>query len=461
MGITAGFMLPHPPLAVPEVGKGQEKGIAGTIQAYHFAAEKIGRLKPDTIILVSPHQVMYADYFHISPGKKAKGDFGQFRAGKIQMEVMYDEEFAGELSRIAEEHSIPAGMLGERGKKLDHGTMVPLYFVNQYWKEYRLVRIGLSGLPLSVHYAFGKCIRETVDSLGRNAVFIASGDLSHYLKSEGPYGYHEEGPQYDARVMDVMERGAFGELFEFGEQFCEKAGECGHRSFTVMAGALDKAVVKPEKLSYEGTYGVGYGICIYTVTGKDDKRDFLAQYQKKEKERIQGKKLTEDAYVSLARRAVEEYIRTGKKLSVPAGLPGEMYQTKAGVFVSLKEEGRLRGCIGTICGTRPCVAEEIIENAISACSKDPRFLPVKEEELPRLSINVDVLGETEKIDSPLKLDVKRYGIVVTKGARRGLLLPDLEGVDSIEAQIAIAKRKAGIPEWEKADLERFEVIRHF
>ncbi len=168
-----------------------------------------------------------------------------------------------------------------------------------------------------------------------------------------------------------------------------------------------------------------------------------------------------DAYVQLARKTIEEYVRTGELLKVPEGLPEEMYRDRAGVFVSIKEEGQLRGCIGTIQAVQPSIAEEIIHNAVSASSKDPRFSPVRTEELAKLTISVDVLGSMEKIDSPDKLDVKRYGVTVTKGYRRGLLLPDLEGVDTVEQQIAIAKQKAGIGYGEEAELERFEVVRHF
>ena len=139
-----------------------------------------------------------------------------------------------------------------------------------------------------------------------------------------------------------------------------------------------------------------------------------------------------------------------------------MYSARAGVFVSLKEEGKLRGCIGTIAPVRGSVAEEIIENAVSAAVRDPRFHAVEPEELERLVYSVDVLGETETIDSPEELDVKRYGVVVSRGRRRGLLLPNLEGVDTVEEQIDIARRKAGIPEdAEDIRLERFEVVRHF
>ena len=435
MPITLTCMLPHPPLIVPAVGRGEERNIQKTIDAYHEAARRIAACRPETIVLISPHQVMYADYFHISPGESAVGDFGQFRAPGEEMKVFYDTAFVEKLCAFAEEKDLPAGTLGQHDSKLDHGTMVPLYFVNQYWTDYQLVRIGLSGLPLIRHYELGQCIQETANALNRKIVIIASGDLSHRLKEDGPYGYQKEGPAYDARIMDVMGRGDFGRLLEFSEDFCEKAGECGHRSFTIMAGALDKMKVTAEKLSYEGPFGVGYGICTYNVC--------------------------EDAYVQLARKTIEAYVRTGKKIKVPDGLPQEMYERQAGAFVSIKENGNLRGCIGTIQAVQESIAEEIINNAISASSRDPRFFPIEAWELDKLTITVDVLGETERIDSPNQLDVQRYGVIVTKGYKRGLLLPNLEGVDTVGEQIAIAKNKAGISAQEEVELERFEVVRHY
>jgi AmmeMemoRadiSam system protein A len=147
-------------------------------------------------------------------------------------------------------------------------------------------------------------------------------------------------------------------------------------------------------------------------------------------------------------------------IDVPDDLPPKMYEQSAGTFVSLHIRGGLRGCIGTIAATCDCVAREIIQNAISAATKDPRFEPVTQDELDKLEYSVDVLGEAQDIDSKAQLDVKRYGVIVTNGYRRGLLLPDLDGVDNVDDQIAIAKRKAGIGEYEKVDLQRFEVIRH-
>lgn len=468
-GILAAFMVPHPPLIVPEIGGGEEKKVQKTIDAYREAAGRIKELKPETIVILSPHQIMYADYFHISPGKGARGDFSNFRARDVKFEVSYDEEFVEELSFLAAERGLPAGTMGERDKKLDHGTMVPLYFIEQFYHDYQVVRIGLSGLSLARHYELGECIRETAQRLGRRVVIIASGDLSHRLKEDGPYGYREEGPVYDERIMEVMGTGNFAELFEFSEKFCDRAGECGHRSFVIMAGAFDRTEVKAERLSYEGPFGVGYGICAYEAAGENAVRNLREQFEEKERQGLAGLREKEDVYVRLARRTIEKYIISGRKLQISGDLPEEirrempkeMLTCRAGAFVSIKKDGQLRGCIGTIQATRDSLAEEIIENAVSAAVRDPRFSPIEPEELESLVISVDVLGDTEKISSPEELDTGRYGVIVTKGRKRGLLLPNLEGVDTVEEQIAIAKQKAGIGEHETVELERFEVVRHY
>lgn len=165
-------------------------------------------------------------------------------------------------------------------------------------------------------------------------------------------------------------------------------------------------------------------------------------------------------YVPLAKHAVEHYVKTGQYANIPDKLSKEMLSQKAGVFVSIKKNRQLRGCIGTIEPVTDCIAAEIIQNAVSACSKDSRFDPIRLDELDELEYSVDVLSPSEKIDSPDKLDVKRYGVIVTGGYKRGLLLPNLEGVDTVEQQISIALQKAGINSEEPYALERFEVVRY-
>lgn len=460
MPIIASFMVPHPPMIVPAVGRGSEKQIEATTRAYEQAAREIAALKPETIIITSPHSIMYSDYFHISPGRHAKGSFADFRAPQVKFDVDYDEELADRICAFAAETGFPAGTLGEKERKLDHGTMVPLYFITQEYTDFKLIRIGLSGLPLTDHYALGKMIRDAVDITERRVVFVASGDLSHKLQSYGPYGFAPEGPVCDERIMDVCGRGAFGELFDFDEVFCEKAAECGHRSFVIMAGAFDGTAVKASALSHQDVTGVGYGICTFYPEGKDDSRHFLEQYLNKLEQEVTDRAANADPYVRLARASLESYVRNRKTIRVPADIPEEMKETRAGAFVSLHKHGKLRGCIGTISPTAKNVAEEIIQNAVSAAVRDPRFDPVTEDELKWLEINVDVLGKPEPIASIADLDVKRYGVIVTCGHRWGLLLPDLDGVDTPEQQVEIAMRKGGIREHEQYTLERFEVIRH-
>lgn len=444
-------MVPHPPLIVPDIGKGSEKKVQKTIDSYERVAKEIAALSPDTIVISSPHSVMYYDYFHISPGEKTVGDFSMFQAPGVSFSEDYDSELVKEIEKIAESENFPAGTKAERDPSLDHGTMVPLYFIRKAYKGGKIVRVGLSGLSYEAHYRLGEIIKEASQKLNRKIVFVASGDLSHKLQEYGPYGFAKEGPEYDERIMDVCSRAAFGELFDFDEDFCSRAAECGHRSFVIMAGVLDGILVKATKYSHEDITGVGYGICSFYPSGEKKESDDKTIMRSMDES---------DEYVKLARKTIETFIKENIKICLPNDLPKDMTDKRAGAFVSIHKYGQLRGCIGTILPTTGCIGEEIIQNAISASTSDPRFPAITENELSALEISVDVLGEPEDIPSPDYLDVKKYGVIVTKGFKRGLLLPDLDGVDTVEDQIAIAKRKAGIGYDEDVKLQRFEVIRH-
>lgn len=460
MPLLGAFIVPHPPLIIPAIGKGEEKKVQKTIDSYHRAAERIAALKPDTILISSPHSILYSDYFHISPGRTAKGDFRRFGAKEVTFHAEYDEDFTEALEAAAEKKGIEAGTLGEKDPYLDHGTMVPLYFINRFYQDYKLVRIGLSGLPVTDHYRLGRCITETSDRLYRKIVFVASGDLSHKLKEDGPYGYAPEGPVFDREVTEALKGGDFLKLLSFSPNLCEAAAECGLRSFIIMAGALSGKAVKPELLSYEGTFGVGYAVCTYEITGEEEGKHFDLIFEEKQKEYARERQKEEDPYVRLARHSLETYITTGRYARLPEDLSEEMTKNRAGVFVSLKKFGQLRGCIGTISPVTDSIAKEILRNAVSAAVEDPRFAPIKEEELSELVYSVDILSEAEPISSVAELDVKRYGVIVTAGRKRGLLLPNLEAVDTVEKQLSIAKKKAGIYDNEEVKLERFEVVRH-
>ncbi|MFA6431432.1 MAG: AmmeMemoRadiSam system protein A [Candidatus Margulisiibacteriota bacterium] len=168
--------------------------------------------------------------------------------------------------------------------------------------------------------------------------------------------------------------------------------------------------------------------------------------------------MAEHFLVKLARETIDKYIREGKVLDPPKDLPAEL-KKRAGVFVSLHRRNSLRGCIGTFMPTTENVAQEVIRNAIEAATGDPRFSPLRAEELVELEISVDVLSEPEPVKTKSELNAKKYGVIVKAGMRRGLLLPDLDGVDTVDEQIEICRQKAGISPSEPVELFKFVVER--
>lgn len=432
MEILGAFMVPHPPLIVEEIGGEKIEKIKKTRDSYIQIAKEIGKLKPDTIIVSSPHAPLYSDYFYLPAGDMAIGSFSNFGADNVKFNQKYDVSLIEEIERISRENNFPCGRV-KSYEDLDHGTMVPLYFINKFLSNYNLVVVGLSGISLDANYEMGKIIFEAVNNLDRRVVYVASGDLSHKLQENGPYGYIEEGPIYDNRIMDVMSNAKFEELLEFDLDFLDKAAECGHRSFIMMSGFLSNINVISKCYSHEDVTGVGYGICSYYPI---------------------------DSYVALAKKAIDAYIKDKVVIDIPSDIPKELIDNQRAVFVSIHEYGDLRGCIGTIYPVTECVAQEIINNAISAATNDPRFSPITRGELDNLEINVDVLSIPEDIEDSSFLDPRKYGVIVSSGFKKGVLLPDLDGIDTVDEQLAIARRKANIGDDEIISLKRFEVIRH-
>lgn len=440
--IIGAFIFPHPPLMVPEVGQGREREVNKTYLASKRAGQEIFQLKPDTVIITSPHGPFFSDFFYMPSIETLKGDMSNFYAPEAAIEFKNDTRLGSEIIEKASEDGFKVGDLEKKmltrlglDTEMDHGTFVPLYFVDKAYGDFkkpRIVRISVADMPLKRLYQFGMAIKKGVEASGRKAVFIASGDMSHCLIPGAPAGYDPYGATYDRMIVDLMEKGDVQGLITIKPGEMARAKECGTRSFAIMLGALDKNIKATEVYSYEGPFGVGY------MVGRIDT-------------------MPENGYVKLAREALEKYVKNKKILKAPAD---DSFNFKAGVFVSIKKDGALRGCIGTIYPVRGNVAEEVIYNAISAGTRDSRFEPITTDELGRLRYSVDVLTKPEPIKNLDLLDVKRYGVIVTAGSKKGVLLPDLEGVDTVLRQVAIALEKAGIGEGEEYTVERFEVIRH-
>ena len=457
MPLIASFIVPHPPLIVPNIGRGEEKKVQKTIDSYLEIASKIAQLKPDTIIISSPHAPFGHNCFMLSKTHSMQGDFSNFGDSIDSFHKKYDEELSQNIMSTAIAMNIPIRYSDD--KELDHGTMVPLYFIHQKYHDFQLVRIGLSSLNYVDHYRIGMAIQKAIPD-DKRVIYIASGDLSHKLQADGPYGFHPDGPKYDQMIIDCCSKGDFLELLSSDVHFCDRASECGHRSFLIMSGVLDGYQVDSKFYSHEDITGVGYGIFSYLPLQKNSNRFFLEQYLDSERKRLLNHQNECDSYVRLAYKALDEYYHNHNTLDDFSFVDPELIQNEAGVFVTIFRFQFLRGCIGTFLPTCSNIAQEIVQNAIHAATRDFRFNPIEIDELDTLEIHVDVLSTPEDISSTDELDPKRYGVIVSSGYKRGLLLPDLDGIDTVSEQIEIAKNKAGISNDEKVGLQRFEVIRH-
>lgn len=466
--ILSAYLFPHPPIIIEEIGKGQEQRALKTLEASKKLAKDMKDKKPTTIIIITPHGPLFRDAISISTKKYLQGDFQNFGEKDLKFEFENNLKLVKEIIKKSGIENITIAKVDEElakdfdiSLKLDHGALVPLYFVDKEYKDFKLVHITYGLLTPKELYTFGQLIQKLVLKSEEKVAFIASGDLSHKLSNEGPYSYSPYGEKYDKEIVKLLNEGDFKSIISFDLSLSEKAGECALRSLMILSGFLDGFKIEPEILSYEGPFGVGYCNAKFSVLDKEDEHKIFDDLIHMEKERIASIRKEEDEYVRLARASLEHYIKHKERIEIPNNLSEELLNNRNGAFVTIKKDGILRGCIGTIEPTQKNVAMEIIENAISAGLRDPRFDPVEEEELPQLVYSVDILMEPEPISSMEELDVKKYGVIVSKGFRKGLLLPNLDGVDTPQEQVRIALNKAGIPEFEDFKLERFEVIRHF
>ena len=446
--IVNGYILPHPPILIPEVGKGEEQRAQKTLNGVENVVRDICQDQPETIILTTPHAPFFKDYAYISGGEMLFGDLGRFGREDVTFQTENDLELVESIVRQASRRNIDAGPLSDALKNryrldpgLDHGSLVPLLFIQKEWPSFRLVHISTPDLPLDQLFRFGQAIAAAVRQSSRRVVLVASGDLSHRLTPEAPGGYSPRGEEFDRFLVDTLASGDLSPLLALDRQLMEEAGECGTRSFVILSGALSDRTLHPEIYSYEGPFGVGY-LCARLLTPE-----------------TVSPRPSRNPHTKLAREALDTWLKERVRIDVPPWVPEPMRTGASGAFVCLKQSGQLRGCIGTIQPVHDSLAQEIIHNAISAGTRDPRFPPVSAEELPTLRFTVDVLTEPEPVDTMAELDPHIYGIIVNSGQKRGLLLPDLETIETPRQQIDIALKKAGIRPGDDYTMERFQVNR--
>lgn len=393
---------------------------AGFVYSGHVAGATVSRVKlTDTIVILGPnHTGLGAPFAIMTEG------IWHTPLGDVEIDSALAKAILANSKNLQDDHV---------AHLQEHSIEVQLPFIQYFKTEFKIVPILLAHADADVYREIGKAIAKSIKDSDMEVVIVASGDMNHYESQKITR-------TKDKQAIESILKLEVGELLERVHDF--NISMCGYGTATVLIyAAKEFGNVKAELVKHQTSGDVTGDVA--AVVGYAG---------------IIFKAVKESPQVKLARETIESYVKKGE-IPHPKTVPSEL-KGKAGVFVSLHKGGELRGCIGTIEPAEDNIAHEIINNAISASTSDPRFSPVTADELPHLEINVDVLTEPEPVTSEKDLDPKKYGAIVEAGWRRGLLLPDLEGVDSVKHQLEICRMKAGIGPNEPVRLYRFEVKRY-
>ena len=445
--VIIAVLMPHAPVLVPAVGGKRGNRAAASVSAMTEAARRIVKAGPETVVLISPHSPRRRMAFAIRAGGRISGSLAQFGAPAAAVELPADEPLAATIAEEAGLRGLDVWWLCDT--ELDHGAVVPLWHLADAGWRGPTVVIGLNypGEPGLVE--LGGTIAGAARRMGRRVAVVASGDMSHRLQPGAPAGFHPRAKEFDGAFIECLRAGDYRKLPDFDPELQDLAAEDAVDSTLIAASAVNWNAAGHEVLSYEGPFGVGYGVAILYQPPPADVHESGAR----ESDVTEAGK----ALLQIARRSIEAAFRsdTEKPAIAAEGILGERH----GVFVTIRgPRWKLRGCVGTLTPHFANTAEETWRVARDAAFRDGRFAPVGTHELKHLRFEVSVLFPLEEVSSPAELDPRRYGVVLaTKDNRRGVLLPDVKGIKTVEQQLTTARRKGGIEEFEPVRIQRFVV----
>ena len=255
--LTFASICPHPPIIIPTIGRPSDlKLVSKTIEALEDLAQTFKETDPETVIVISPHGPVNFDEFTLTSSPVLAGHFYHF--GNFQAEFIFrnDEKLVEVLKQGCEKAKIPLRLI--ELKELDHGTLVPLFYLTKGKSDIKVVPLAYCGLDLKRHFEFGKLLYEIVKREDKKIAIVASGDLSHRLLPEAPGGFSPKGKEFDEKLVKLLEKKDIKGILNMRPGLVREAGECGYRSILILLGALDNLDWQPEILSYEGPFGVGY-----------------------------------------------------------------------------------------------------------------------------------------------------------------------------------------------------------
>lgn len=445
--VVVAILLPHAPVLVPGVGGNRVTEVRSSALAMTEAARRLVEARPDTVVLLSPHLARRPGAFGIRPGPRLHGSLAQFGAPAARIDLPADPEFRETLR--AEGERLGLAFWEVHGEPLDHGATVPLWYLADAGWQGPTVVVGLNYPGEGGLEPLGRAMAQAAARLGRRVAVVASGDLSHRLKPGAPSGYDPRAREFDRAFISLIRDGRYPDLRQIDPALQDLAAEDAVDSTTIALAATGWSPAGHAVLSYEGPFGVGYGVAVLHEAGRPGSGP----------EEGAGESPADGpALLEAARRSVEAALQ--RREDAPPAPPRPSLAGRHPVFVTLRrrESGALRGCVGTLTPQTRHVLEEVWEMAREAAFGDRRFPPVQAVELPGLAFEVSVLSPLEAVESPDQLDPRRHGVVVRAAdGRRGALLPGLPGVDTPAQQVEVARRKAGLGPGEPVRLERFTV----
>jgi len=428
-GFVAGALVAHPPILLAEVGGTQSERVRATADAMRELDGILSTVDAELAVVISPHSPSSMTSLPVRRAAYAAGDLSRFRAPQVRVEAQVDVALASAL--VVDGQRAGFSLTWAEETELDHGVVLPLHLLRRTMANKRCIFLGVSGWPLHRFVAFGAWLQTRLRD--RSAILIASGDLSHRLTPDAPYGFRPQGPLFDRLVIDALRARAWEEIEALDPDLVEEAGECGLRPLAILLGAARAAKLQSQVLSYEGPFGVGYPVVAFTASAAPN---VALDIQ------------------TLGRHAIDTYLRTRRLIEPPDPIPIEL-QAPSAVFVTLRKDGELRGCVGSVRPTEATAAHELIRYAVASAVRDPRFDPVRLDEVAALTIKVQLLDAAEPVTDIAQLDPHTYGVIVRRGDRQALLLPGIDGIDTPEQQVRAACEKAGIDRHAPLELERF------
>jgi len=274
MSLVGCALLPHPPIMVPEVGRGELSKIGRTVEAAKQAADFLLSNKPDTIVIISPHAPFFAEFVGVNVMTHLQGNLAAFGAPEVALSFEPDESLVADVLQQAAKHGVDLRRLTEDfarkyrfSLQLDHGALVPLYYLNKAGFCDRVVHLSIGMLSYEEMFAFGKAVRVVAEEADKKVAVIASGDLSHRLVRGAPAGYDPAGVLFDKEVVDSLRVLDAKKMFGLDSQLVDRAGECGLRPIFFLLGVLDGHKAASSILSYEGPFGVGYAVATFQTLG--------------------------------------------------------------------------------------------------------------------------------------------------------------------------------------------------